>query len=414
MPVENVFTRSFRRSRRPKYFSRFSARSFHSERLWSFAWSQRFSQAVKSSSRITSDATQPMRCFTCIGSRRTLNPATDASPSVMSVSPVSSLIIVVLPAPFGPRSPKTVPSATFRLTWSTAVSFPYTLVRFSVTIALLTMEHLPSLRENPQHFLSHVNHHTAEFVRLLRGHVAHVRPEELARRPELSEERGPLRPDRGLEGAKPGLDLLAAAPKVRLAFARDAVRLAPFLAAHGQVSLAHEGLQGRVDGPGARLVEPVVASLDVLDDLIPMHRTFFEQVEDQTLEVALAEEVEEPAELLGGAHEDSSRRRNHRMASTPPTIAYARKTSTEVAGSGTNPTLASPPGPGRTAPPPSTFEMIPDAEVGMNQGSTFATGRIAPTMLKISVKRKNVKTVAATVLLKIAEMRYATPTTHIM
>ena len=58
--------------------------------------------------------------------------------------------------------------------------------------------------------------------------------------------------------------------------------------------------------------------------------------------------------------------------------------------------------------------MIPDAEVGMNQGSTFATGRIAPTMLKISVKRKNVKTVAATVLLKIAEMRYATPTTHIM
>lgn len=35
-----------------------------------------------------------------------LYPATDASPEVTSVSPVSILKVVVLPAPFTPRSPK--------------------------------------------------------------------------------------------------------------------------------------------------------------------------------------------------------------------------------------------------------------------------------------------------------------------
>src|SRR5437879_1896575 len=128
---------------------------------------------------MTSDATHPIRCFTCIGSRRTLNPATVASPSVMSARPVSNLIIVVLPAPFGPRRPKTVPEATFRVTWSTAVSFPYTFVRFSVTIALSVMVHPVSLRKNPQHFLSHLDHDPTEHVRLRLCHVAHVLAEDL-------------------------------------------------------------------------------------------------------------------------------------------------------------------------------------------------------------------------------------------
>src|SRR5207245_6769132 len=246
MPVEKVFTRSLRRSLSPKYVRRSPARSFHSGRLCSFAWSQRFSQAVKSSSRMTSDATQPIRCFTCIGSRRTSYPATHASPSVMSVKPVSSLIIVVLPAPCGPRSPKTVPSATFRLTWSTALSFPYTFVRFSVTMALAAMEHLPSLRKDPHRLFAHLDHDPTELVRLLRGDLVHVRAEELARRPELPEERGPLWPDRGLEGAETLLDLRSAAPQLRLHFAGDSVRLAPFLAAHGQVSFAEEGPPGGI------------------------------------------------------------------------------------------------------------------------------------------------------------------------
>src|SRR5256886_14294517 len=192
MPVEKVFTRSLRRSVIPKYVRRSAARSFPSGRLCSFAWSQRFSHAVKSPSRMTSEATQPIRCFTCIGSRRTSNPATHASLSVMSVKPVSNLIIVVFPAPFGPRSPKTVPEATFSVTWSTAVSFPYTFVRFSVTIALSVMVPPVSLRKNPQHFLSHLDHDPTEFVRLRRGHLAHVRAEELPGRPELSEQRGAL------------------------------------------------------------------------------------------------------------------------------------------------------------------------------------------------------------------------------
>src|SRR5256886_13869508 len=249
MPVEKVFTRSFRRSLRPKESSKSPARSFHSERLCSFACNQRFSHAVKSSSRMTSDATHPIRCLTCIGSRRTSNPATDASPSVMSVKPVSNLIIVVLPAPFGPSRPKTMPEATFRVTWSTAVSFPYTFVRFSVTIALSVMVHPVSLRKNPQHFLSHLDHDPTELVRLRRGHLAHVRAEEFPGRPELSEQRGALRPDRGLEGTEALLDLFATTPQICLALAGDPVSLAAFLAAPREVPPSHESPPGPIDGP---------------------------------------------------------------------------------------------------------------------------------------------------------------------
>src|SRR6267143_214214 len=414
MPVEKVFTRSFRRSLRPKYSRRSPARTFQSGGLCSFDCSQRFSHAVKSSSRMTSDATHPIRCFTCIGSRRTLNPATYASPSVMSARPVSNLIIVVLPAPFGPRRPKTVPEATFRVTWSTAVSFPYTFVRFSVTIALSVMGFSePSFRQNVQRLLSHLDDDPAELVRLLRGHLAHVRLQELPRGTELSEEGGPFRTDRGLEGAEALLDLLAAASKVRFAVAGDSIRLAAFLAAHGEVPFPEEAPHRRRVGARARLVEPVVAFLDRLDDLVPVHRTFLEQVKDQTLEVALPEEMEESAELLRAAHDASSRRRYKRMARTPPTIAYPAKTRREVAGSGTKPT-SPPPGPGRTAAPPRALAMIPDAEGGMNHGSTFASGRIPPMMLKIRVNRKNVRTVAATVPFNTADRRYPTPTTAVM
>src|SRR5207247_1862075 len=211
-----------------------------------------------------------------------------------------------------------------------------------------------SLRKDPQDLLPRLDHHTTELVRLLRGHLAHVRPEELARRPEFAEERGPLGSDRGLEGVETLLDLLTAAPQIRLALAGDSVRLAPFLAAHGEESLAKEGSQSRVDRARARLVEPVIPFLDRLDDLVPVHRAILEQVQDETLEIALAKEVEESAEFLRRAHEDSSFRRNQRIARTPPTIAYARKTRSEVAGSGTNATPSPPPGPGRTAAPPST------------------------------------------------------------
>src|SRR3989441_11287953 len=271
-----------------------------------------------------------------------------------------------------------------------------------------------SLRKDPHHFLSHLDHNLAKFVGLLRGDLAHVRAEELPRRPEFSEQRGSLRADRGLERAKALLDLLAAAPKIRLAFARDPVRLDACPPPHRQVSLAQEGPQGGIDRPCARLVESVVPLLDRLDDLVPVHRAFFEQVEDEAFEVAFPEEMEESAEFLRAAHDANSFRRNRRIARTAPTTAYAAKTSNDVAGAGTKPRGTSPPGPGRTAVPPGTAEMIPDAEVGMNQGSIFAAGRIAPTIPKIRVNKKNVSTVAATVLLNTAETRYAMPTTAIM
>src|SRR5207253_6137398 len=148
-------------------------------------------------------------------------------------------------------------------------------------------------------------------------------------------------------------------------------------------------------------------------DLVPVHRTFLEQVQDETFEVALPEEVEESAELLRGTHDASSRRRYQRMARTPPTIAYPAKTRREIAGSGTKPT-SPPPGPGRTAAPPSAFAMMPDAEVGMNHGSTFASGRIEPTMVKIRVNRMNVRTVAASVPVYTADRNYASTTSAVI
>src|SRR5207244_8311787 len=135
-------------------------------------------------------------------------------------------------------------------------------------------------------------HDPAELGRLLRGHLTHVRLQELPGGAELSEEGGPFRTDRGLEGAEALIDLLAAAPQVRLALSGDPIRLAAFLAAHGEVPFPEEGPQRRIDGACARLVEPVVTFLDRLDDLVPVHRTFLEQVQYETFEVALPEGLE--------------------------------------------------------------------------------------------------------------------------
>src|SRR5207302_3883177 len=104
------------------------------------------------------------------------------------------------------------------------------------------------------------------FVRLLRGHLAHVRLQELPCGTELSEQGGPFRTDRGLEGAEALLDLLAAAPQVRLALSGDPIRLAAFLAAHGQIPFPQEGPERRIDGACARFVEPVVAYRECIDD----------------------------------------------------------------------------------------------------------------------------------------------------
>src|SRR3989442_12652778 len=116
----------------------------------------------------------------------------------------------------------------------------------------------------------------------------------------------------------------------------------------------------------------MVPFLDRLDDLVPVHRAFFEQVQDETFEVAFAEEMEESAEFLRAAHDASSFRRKRRIARTAPATAYAAKTSSEVARSGTKPRRTSRPCAGRTPVPPRTFGMIADAALGRNQGSILA------------------------------------------
>src|SRR5262249_28946098 len=62
-------------------------------------------------------------------------PSTTASPEVGRRRPVSILIVVLLPAPFGPRKPKNRPRATRKERWSTAVVWRKTLVRPSTTMA---------------------------------------------------------------------------------------------------------------------------------------------------------------------------------------------------------------------------------------------------------------------------------------
>src|SRR5208283_1527551 len=65
------------------------------------------------------------------------SPKTLTSPAVGRINPKSNLIVVVLPAPFGPKKPKMAPFSTAKFTLFTAMSFsPKIFVRFSVSIIL--------------------------------------------------------------------------------------------------------------------------------------------------------------------------------------------------------------------------------------------------------------------------------------
>src|SRR5437899_1734067 len=55
---------------------------------------------------------------------RTSTPKSEAEPAVGFTNPSSTFIVVVLPAPFGPRKPKTSPVLTLRLRPFTAVLTP--------------------------------------------------------------------------------------------------------------------------------------------------------------------------------------------------------------------------------------------------------------------------------------------------
>src|SRR5204863_1214391 len=58
-----------------------------------------------------------------------------ARPEVARMRPTSSRIVVVLPAPFGPRYPRTSPGSTTRSSPDSAVVRPNDLESFSVLIA---------------------------------------------------------------------------------------------------------------------------------------------------------------------------------------------------------------------------------------------------------------------------------------
>src|SRR5215470_3676189 len=77
-----------------------------------------------------------MRLFTSIGFSRTSNPATVAVPEVGGRKHVSMRMVVVLPAPLGPRKPTICPFSTWNEMWSTAVLRAYFFVS-SLTLIIV-------------------------------------------------------------------------------------------------------------------------------------------------------------------------------------------------------------------------------------------------------------------------------------
>ena len=62
------------------------------------------------------------------------SPPIDTSPAVAGVSPTITRIVVVFPAPLGPRNPVTVPGLQMKLMSSTATKLPYFRVSPSTLI----------------------------------------------------------------------------------------------------------------------------------------------------------------------------------------------------------------------------------------------------------------------------------------
>src|SRR5262249_5179806 len=86
----------------------------------------RFSAAVRSSYRASTWGAMPIwrRTSGRVGSAA---PLTDTAPASGRRAPAIMWMVVVLPAPLGPSSPKVSPRASSRLTPSTATTRPYAL-----------------------------------------------------------------------------------------------------------------------------------------------------------------------------------------------------------------------------------------------------------------------------------------------
>ena len=66
----------------------------------------------------------PIRSLTWMGFSKTSKPATLTDPVVGAMNPVMIFIVVVLPAPLGPRKPTISPFLTEKLRFLTAVIAP--------------------------------------------------------------------------------------------------------------------------------------------------------------------------------------------------------------------------------------------------------------------------------------------------
>ena len=86
-------------------------------------------------------AATPIRRRTSAGCDTTSTPATRAVPESGRARVVRIRTAVVLPAPFGPRSPSTVPAGTAKSTPPSASVSPYLLTRPSASIIVSGIAH---------------------------------------------------------------------------------------------------------------------------------------------------------------------------------------------------------------------------------------------------------------------------------
>src|SRR5699024_9045427 len=89
-----------------------------------------------------------------------------ANPLVGLIIVESILMVVLLPAPFGPKNPKISPSDTVKLTPFTASSSLYCFFK-SFTSTIVTPFRLPFALKHPS---SALNHHGSVIVHLLSLH----------------------------------------------------------------------------------------------------------------------------------------------------------------------------------------------------------------------------------------------------
>ncbi len=151
MPPEYVLAGRSAASVRSKSASSSAARRFASRerRSSSRPISTRFSVPVRSSSTAAYCPVSPTSRRTRPASETTSRPPTRALPPSGRSSVASTRTAVVLPAPFGPSTPSTVPGRTARSTPARAVVSPNRFTRPSASIAYMWLSLLVGYEVRP-------------------------------------------------------------------------------------------------------------------------------------------------------------------------------------------------------------------------------------------------------------------------